>query len=75
MNEKITSLLLICLVALSIVYGCSNAALPSHETLSVDGVSSGPTTIAEDPGKNAKLSRPKPNFDVLGDPVDDVKPH
>jgi len=75
MNKKITSLLLICLVALSIVYGWGNTALPSHETLSVDGVASGPTTIAEDPGKNARLSRPKPNFDILGDPVDDVKPH
>lgn len=75
MNEKITSLLLIGLVALSIVYGCSNTALPSHETLSVDGVSSGPTIIAEDPGKNAKLPPPKPNFEILGDPVDDVKPH
>ena len=75
MNEKITSLLLICLVALSIVYGCSNTALPSHEALSVDGVSSGPTTIAEDLGKNAKLSCPKPNLDILGDPVDDVRPH
>lgn len=75
MNEKITSLLLVCLVALSIVYGYSSTALSNHETLSVDGVSSGSITGAEDSGKNAKLSRPKPNLDILGDPVDDVRPH
>lgn len=75
MNEKITSLLLICLVALSIAYGCSSTTLSSHETLSVDGVPSEPTTVTEDPRQNAKLPPPKPNFEILGDPVDDVRPH
>jgi len=75
MNEKITSLLLICLVALSIVYGCSSTALSKHTTRSVDAVPFGPTTVAEDPCQNAKLSHLKPNLDILGDSVDDVRPH
>ena len=75
MNEKITSLLLVCLVTLAIAYGCSSAALSSHVTRSVDGVSSELTTVTEDPSQNVKLSYPKPNLEILGDPVDDVRPH
>lgn len=75
MNEKITSLLLICLVTLVIVYGCGSTILSSHVTRSVDGVPSGPTTITEDPCQNGKLPCPKPNLDILGDDVDDVRPH
>ncbi|TET20746.1 hypothetical protein E3J74_02155 [Candidatus Bathyarchaeota archaeon] len=75
MNEKITSLLLICLVTLAILYGCSSTALSNHTTRSIDAVPSGPTTVTEDPIQNGKLSCPKPNLDILGDEVDDVRPH
>jgi len=75
MNDKITSLVLICLVTLAIVYGCSSTALCNHATRSVDGVPSRPTTLTEDPHQNVKLSHPKPNLDILGDPIDGPKPH
>ena len=75
MNEKITSLVLICLVTLAIVYGCSSTALSSHATRSVDGVPSMPTTLTEDSRQNIKLFHPKPNLDILGDPIDGPKPH
>jgi len=75
MNEKITSLVLICLVTLAIVYGCSGTALPSHATRSVDGVPSRPTTLTEAPRQNVKLSHPKSNLDILGDHIDGPKPH
>ena len=75
MNKKITSLLVICLAALTIIYGCSSAALSSYIMRSVDGVPSEPVTAAEDPRQNAKLPHSKPHLEILGDPVDDVKPH
>lgn len=75
MNGKITSLLLICVVTLAIVYGCSSAALSSHVMRSVDCVPSKPTTVTEDPCQNVKLPHAKPNLEILGDPVDDVRPH
>lgn len=75
MNEKITSLLLICLVTLVIVYGCGSTALSSHVTSSVDGVPSRPTAVTEDPRQNVRMSHSKPNFGILGDDVDDVRPH
>ena len=75
MNEKITSLLSVCLVTLVIAYGCSSVALSSHVTRSVDGVSSELTTVTEDPRQNVKLPYPKPNLEILGDSVDDVRPH
>jgi hypothetical protein len=75
MNGKTTSLLLICIVTLAIVYGCSSAALSSHVMRSVDCVPSEPTTITEDSCQNVKLPHPKPNLEILGDGVDDVRPH
>jgi len=68
MNEKIVCLLLICLVSLSIVYGCGSA-LSSYPTQSIDAVPSKPTTVTEEPSQNVKLFYP------LGDPIDDPKPH
>jgi hypothetical protein len=75
MNEKITSLLLVCLVTLVIVYGCGSTVLSSHLTRSVDGAPSRSTIVTEDPCQNVKIAHPKPNFGILGDPVDDVRPH
>jgi len=75
MNEKITSLLLICLVALSITYGCSSTALSSHLRRSVDGVPSRSPNVTEEPCQNGKLSNPGPNPNIMGDPVDDVRIH
>ena len=74
MNDKIASLLLICLVALSIVYVCSSTALSSHATQSVDAVPSGPTTVIGEPRQNVKLSNGEPTPRILGDPIDDPKP-
>ena len=73
MNEKIASLLLVCLVSLSIVYGCSTTASSSHAIQSIDAVPSGPTSVTEEPGQNVKLSY----LDLipLGDPIDDPVPH
>jgi hypothetical protein len=75
MNGKITSLLLVCLVALSIVYGCNSTALSSHLRRSVGGVPSRSPTVAEEPCQNGKLSYPGPNPGIMGDPVDDVRIH
>lgn len=75
MNEKIASLLLICLVALSIVYGCSSTALSSHATRSIDGVPFRPTTVTEETCQNVKLPYPEPNLDIMGDPIDGPRPH
>jgi len=75
MKGKITSLLLICLVALSIVYGCNSTALSSHLSRSVDGVRSGSPGVTEEPCQNGKLSHPGPSPGIMGDPVDDVRTH
>jgi hypothetical protein len=75
MNEKIASLLLVCLVALSIVYGCNSNALSSHLGRSVDSVPSRSPTVAEEPCQSGKLSYPGPNPDIMGDPIDDVRTH
>lgn len=75
MREKIVSLLLVCLVALSIVYGCSSAALSSQATQSMDAVPSRPTTVTEEIRQKGKLSRPGPPLNIMGDPIPDVKPH
>jgi hypothetical protein len=73
MNEKITSLLLVCLVSLSIFYGCSTTASSSHTIQSIDAVPSRPTNVTEEPGQNAKLAYPE--LTPLGDPIDDPVPH
>jgi len=73
MKEKIASLLLICLVALSIVYICSSTALSCHVPRSIDAVTSRPTSATEEPRQNVKLSYPEPI--PLGDPIDDPVPH
>ena len=75
MNEKITSLLLICLVALSITYGCSSTALSSHLRRSVDGIPSRSPNVTEESCQNGKLSHPGPKPIFMGDPVDDVRIH
>ena len=71
MNEKIASILLICLVSLSIIYCYSITALPSHTTHYREVALSQRTTVTKE---NAKLSYSKPNLGVLGDPIDDPKP-
>jgi len=75
MNEKTASLLLICLVALSIVYACNSTALSSHIRRSVDGVPSRSPTATEGTCQNGELTYPGPNPDIMGDPVDDVRTH
>lgn len=69
MNEKITCFLLVCLVAMLIIYGWSNIALSSPATQSIGAVASEPITVAEDTSQNVKLAYP------LGDPIDDPVPH
>ena len=73
MHKKIASLLLISLVTLSIIYGCCNIILPSYATRSIEAEPS-PTTLTETPHQTAKLSCPKRNLDVLGDPIDIPRP-
>jgi hypothetical protein len=76
MNEKTTSLLLICLVALSIIYACnSSTTLSSHIKRSVDGVRSRSPTPSEETCQNGKLTYPGPHPGIMGDPVDDVRTH
>ncbi len=75
MNGKTVSLLVICLVALSIVYGCSATALSSHATRSVDAVPSRTPSITEEDHENVRLSYVGPNTDILGDPIDNPSPH
>ena len=74
MNERTTSILLICFVALSIVYCYSSTILPCHATESIDAVHSRPTTLTKEPCQNVKLSYPRPNWNVLGDPIDNPRP-
>ena len=73
MKEKIASLLLICLVALSIVYVCSRTALSRHTTRYKDAVPSRPASVTKEPPQNVKPSYPEPI--PLGDPIDDPKPN
>lgn len=73
MKEKIASLLLICLVALSVVYICSSTAFSNLVTKAIDAVPSKPITVTEGPRQDGKLSCPKPV--PLGDPIDNPKPH
>ena len=76
MNEKTISLLLVCLVALSIVYACnSNIALSSYTRPSVNAVPSGSPIATEENCQNEKLTYPGPHPDIMGDPVDDVRTH
>jgi len=75
MKEKTVSLLLICLVVLSIVYSCSSTILSSHTTRSVGAVPSTSTTITAKHLKNPKPPYRGPNFDITGDPIEAVKPH
>lgn len=74
MNKKIVSLLLLCLVALSIVYVCSITALSSHATQSIDVMASRATASTEEHHQNTKLSNGEPTPRILGDPIDDPKP-
>lgn len=75
MKEKIVALLLVCLVVLSIAYGCSGIVLSSPTAQSIDAVPSGPTMVTEEIGQKGKLSRRGPPLDVMGDPIDDPVPH
>jgi len=74
MNGKIVSLLLICLVALSIVYSCSGTALSSQQPQSDDVVSSGTCKTSERLSRGPKLAFREPRLKISGDPVDDPKP-
>ena len=75
MNGKIVSVLLVCLVAMSIVYVCSSTALSSHATQSIGAVPSGPTIVTEEIRQKGKLSPLGPPMSIMGDPIKDVKPH
>jgi hypothetical protein len=72
MKEKIAPLLLLCLVAVSIIYGFGSVASSSHDMRSIDAVPSRPTALTEDHHQNAKWSYPR--LVPLGDPVDDPTP-
>jgi hypothetical protein len=72
MKGKIASLLLLCLVAVSIFYGFSSIASSGHEIQSMDAAPSSPTTITENPCQNIKRSYPR--LVPLGDPIDDPTP-
>jgi len=69
MKEKTVILMLICLVALSIVYSCTGIAFSSHTT------PTGPTRVTEEKHPNVKPSYPEPNLNILGDPIDNPRPH
>lgn len=73
MNKKIACLLVICLVALSIVYVGGSTALASHATQPIDAVPSTRTTATEGPSQNKGLSYQKPI--PLGDPIENPRPH
>ncbi len=74
MNRKIVSVLLICLVALSIVYSCSGMALSSQQLQSDEVLSSGTCNRSERLSRGPKLAFREPNLEISGDPVDDPKP-
>ena len=69
MNRKIVYLPLICLVALSIIYGCSTTALFSHAPQSTDDILCEFISATESACQSAEMYYP------LGDPIDDPKPH
>jgi len=75
MKEKMVSVLLVCLVVLSIVYCCSSTILSSHATQSVDVVLSRSTTMTVKHRRNPKLPYRGPKFHITGDAIQDVKPH
>lgn len=74
MKKKIASLLLVCIVALSIVYVCSTT-LYSRITQSMDAMPSRSTIVTDEIYQKEKLHSPEPPLKVTGDPVEDVKPH
>ena len=74
MIEKITSLLLVCVVALSIICACSSF-LSSHPAPSVEAISSGPSTVIEKPWRNSKLPIQEIRLHITGDPIDDPTPN
>lgn len=73
MKEKMASILLICLVALSIIYVCNSTALSSHELQAIGTAPSRPTSITETPSPKGRLSYPAPI--PMGDPIDNPIPH
>jgi len=73
MKSKMASLLLLCLVAVSIFYGFSRIASSGYEIQSIDAVPSSPTAITENPCQDIKQSYPR--LVPLGDPIDDPTPH
>ena len=73
MKRKIASLLLLCLVAVSLFYGLNSIASSGQEIQSMDVAPSSPTTIIENPCQDIKQSYPR--LVPLGDDVDDPTPH
>ncbi|UCC33567.1 MAG: hypothetical protein JSW53_00740 [Candidatus Bathyarchaeota archaeon] len=75
MKERLAGLLLVCLVALSIVYVCSSTILYCNVPPSLDGVTSWPALVLEEARHKGKPTDRGPPMDIMGDPVEDVKPH
>jgi len=77
MNEKIASLLLIYLVTLSIVYVWSSSALSIDATHSKDVSPSGAIMLTEENHQmhTSVFYVEVQNPSILGDPIDDPKPH
>ena len=73
MKMKTVSLLLVCLVTLSIVYAYGSTALARHATQPIDAAPSKLLTITEEALQNANL--PSAQLVPLGDPIDDPIPH
>lgn len=75
MHRKVAILLLIGLVVLSIVYGCSATALSNHGPQSTDTDSSKHIIVAEERGQDIRRPFPGRNLGVSGDPIEDPVPH
>lgn len=75
MKGKIVSVLLICLVGLSITFSCSSMVMSSPALQSSSAVQSKSNTITEEPRQITKLSCPELNLKPMGDSIDDPTPH
>ena len=73
MKIKTVSLLLVCLVALSILYAYGSATLAPHATQPLGTAPSTLLTMTEETLRNANL--PPAQLVPLGDPIDDPIPH
>ena len=73
MNVKTVSLLLVCLVVLSILYAYSRTALAQHASQPMNVAPSKLLTITEEASQ--KVNQPIVQLVPLGDSIDDPIPH